>query len=211
MKHDYTGQRFGRLVVQGRAGDDGYGHATWRSICDCGGEKVCVGAALRSGRTQSCGCLLTESRSRNGVANRTHGLTHTPIWRMWQSMLRRCNDPNDKDYPNYGGRGIAVCQAWQESFESFLADMGPRPAGFQIERQDNDGGYEPGNCVWADVFTQANNRRTNRRFTHNGRDLTVSQWAREAGLEVGTVFRRLERGWAFERSISEPLKKNGAG
>jgi hypothetical protein len=119
-----------------------------------------------------------------------HGLTDTPVHRSWMSMWQRCTNPNDSAFKNYGGRGIAICERWAV-FENFLADMGPKPDAYELERQDVNGNYEPGNCRWATIKEQANNRRTNRFITHEGRTQTLAQWAEELGIKMHTLYRRI--------------------
>lgn len=139
-----TGQRFGRLVAlasQGRAN----GHVLWLCRCDCGADVVVKGSSLSNGTTRSCGCLARELK----VARRTtHGQSRcTPTYRAWTAMLTRCRNPNAHNYSRYGGRGITVCGRWL-SFQKFFEDMGERPLGCDLHRKNNDGDYEPGNCVW---------------------------------------------------------------
>ena len=160
---DLTGQRFGRLLVVARAANIN-GRGAWLVRCDCGREKVSPSRFMTQGRAVSCGCWGQRDRllgqtwtTRHGHSRRTG---NTPEYECWCHMRRRCYDANGKDYKNYGGRGIAVCHAWRESFEAFYRDMGPRPSPtHSIDRINNDGHYEPGNCRWADRLTQNRNRR----------------------------------------------------
>ena len=129
------------------------------------------------------------------------GKWQTPEYRCWANMLDRCIDPSDRNYGNYGGRGIAVCHRWMD-FACFLIDMGPRPAGMSLDRINNDGNYEPGNCRWASKETQVNNTRQNVFVECGGKRLTVSQWAKELGINRQTMQNRLSRGWSLERATT---------
>lgn len=150
-----TGVVVGRLVFGTRAGSDKFGQAAWNAECSCGRKVVLTGAVVRRGGFVSCGCYRSENK-----ANLKHGYSGSPEYRSWQHMLDRCRNPKDRKYPNYGGRGISVLFS---SFEEFLAEVGPRPAGkYSIDRIDNDGNYEHGNVRWATPFEQARNRRPRR-------------------------------------------------
>jgi len=165
---DISGRRFGRLVAIEKY-DRQSGGWRFRCRCDCGTEIITASHSLLRGRTQSCGtCGLHLERVREVVV--THGQgwgeARTPTYQIWVSMRQRCNNPNDKAYRYYGGRGIKVCDRWEltrgGSFENFFADMGPRPDGYSIERINNDGDYEPSNCKWIPRGDQPENTRVKR-------------------------------------------------
>lgn len=200
---DLIGRRFGRWVVVSRApGRHREGYFSCR--CACGTTRLVRGSALRAGKSKSCGCLcaeLTGSRFREHGA-RGNGNQRTKEYIAWTNLKDRCENPNCRQYHNYGGRGIAVCPEWREDFPRFLADIGPRPGpGYSVERNDTNGPYAPWNCRWATILEQARNRRTNRRLTHNGETLCLSQWAERAGMSPKCLRARLKSGWSFERAI----------
>lgn len=202
--NDITGQRFGRLTAESfeRVVYANRMQVLWACRCDCGNVVRSASSPLKRGAVKSCGCWNIEDTA---TRSRTHGMRHTPTYSVWAGMLARCRDKNHTVYANYGGRGINVCERWHD-FAAFLADMGERPTpGHQIEREDNDGDYEPGNCVWADRIEQGANKRNNVLLTHDGRTLTVAQWSREVQISQFVLRRRLSRGWPVSRALTEPV------
>jgi hypothetical protein len=138
--------------------------------------------------------------------NETHCQSHTPEYRAWYQMNRRCHDPRHGSFNDYGARGITVCDRWRESFLAFLSDLGPRPSTrHSLDRRDNNRGYEPGNCRWATPKEQANNTRRTRRITVDGVTRTLKEWADLRGVRPSFILTRIVRlGWSPERAVTQP-------
>lgn len=197
---DLTGQTFGRWTVIERAPNRGR-HVCWLCRCECGNTGIVISSNLTSGISRSCGCLHIDTIT-------THNNTGTPEHAAWNAMKSRCYTKSNVGYPYYGGRGIAVCERWRNSFENFLADMGHKPTpAHSLDRIDPNGDYCPENCRWAVLETQANNRRDNRFLTFNGKTQTVAQWAREVGLNKNALISRLEWGWPIEDALTWPAER----
>lgn len=201
---DLTGQRFERLIVLQRNGSSKRGEALWLCKCNCGDVISVTGYHLREGHTRSCGCLLREIMIRR---NTTHGMRYISGYDSWKSMLDRCRNIHNKYYEYYGGRGIIVCKRW-EKFENFHTDMGEKPKGMTLDRENNSKGYCKSNCRWVSRQIQQNNMRSNHKVTFKGRTQTIAEWSREVGLRYGVLWNRLNTfKWSVERALTEPVNK----
>lgn len=195
---DLTGQRFGKLVAFQYLGQNSHREQVWGCLCDCGKQVVKIGRCLRTGNVKSCGCLW---KSLIGKHNLRHGeLINGKVsreYRSWQAMKRRCStNAPPKDRAVYFDKGIKVCSLWASSFPSFLEHMGRCPPHHQLERLDNQKGYEPGNCAWRTGSQNCRNKSNNRRITFNGESLTVTGWAEKLGVSAPTLFSRIYAGWS---------------
>lgn len=203
------GRRFGRLIVVSEAPYQRGKGTYWNCVCDCGGEKVARGVQLTRRNTTSCGCRLTD-----GSVRRIHGLSKTRIYDLWTQMIMRCENPNNKAYDRYGGRGIRVCKRWAEGdasktgFEYFLEDMGPKPRGLSLDRINVDGHYEPSNCRWATGTEQCRNKTNNARVEYEGGVYTWSELA-EKGVVSPQLLRSrvVQWGWDLKEAMFTPAKK----
>lgn len=185
---DISGQRFGRLVAIHPIPGDRSQKRRWFVRCDCGGESSVTTDKLRRGHTQSCGCIKFETTRTNGTKNRRHGLGHgksNPTYKSWLSMRERCRSTYP-DKARYWARGITICDRW-DSFELFLADMGERPAGATLDRIDNDGNYEPGNCRWASAKIQQRNRSNTTFLVAKGVRKPATEVAEELGVKKSAI------------------------
>lgn len=191
-----VGQQFGRLTVVERAGSDGY-NSLWKCQCSCSLDVVVTVSSsnLRKGTTTSCGCLQRESAK---ARHTTHGKRGSRIYTIWRAIKQRCYDSSRPEYPNYGGRGIAMDPQWKESFEAFHADVGDPPSDrHTLDRRDNDGPYTKANCRWRTMKEQQNNRRNNLpHLTFNGKTQSIVEWAKELGMNPSTLRTRFRLGWA---------------
>lgn len=197
---DVTEQRFGRLTVLGECGKDNFRQYMWLCKCDCGNIVAVRGYSLRSGNTQSCGCL---QKDKNIELRTIHGMAKTRIYNIWQSMKERCSNPLNHCYKNYGGRGIKVCSEWQK-FEPFYewATNNNYSDKLTIDRIDVNGDYEPSNCRWITIKEQQSNTRRNHYITFNGETKTLKQWAEQLGICHTTLLERLERWHSIKDALT---------
>ena len=158
------------------------GRTKWRCQCDCGNEVFARAKDILRLGYRSCGCF------RNAHL-KTHGMSSSREYSTWQAMLSRCHNQRNRKFKDYGGRGIAVCQTWRNSFEAFFTDLGLAPYGLTLDRVDPNKGYFKENCRWASLEQQANNRRSTRRFQGK----TVREWSNELNVPYETMKKRLRR------------------
>jgi hypothetical protein len=198
---DLTGQRFGRLTVLSRAGSAA-GPAQWRCRCECESLLVVWAVNLKAGRTKSCGCLRKDALQ---ALLTTHGFCSHPLFATWQGMVKRCQDPKNSRYDDYGGRGI---KCLLKSPMELADQVGPRPSPqHTVDRYpNNDGHYEPGNLRWATRKEQQRNRRNNRILTWQGKSQCVALWSEELGMSQAIIHSRIYRGWTDERILSTPIR-----
>lgn len=199
---DMTGQTFGRLLVIEKA-PSRKKNVYWRCVCECGNEVVTQGNALRGGVTKSCGCLNRELAPLKGKKNATHHMSDTRPYHIWRNMRARCNNPKAINYHVYGGRGIKVCDEWNNSFARFWewASANGYADNLTLDRIDNDKGYSPDNCRWATMQEQQNRRRNNHIITINGISHTAAEWCAEYNIPQSTFFNRIKRGITGERLL----------
>lgn len=200
---DLSGHLFGRLTAIAPA-ERIKGKTAWTCICECGNAVSVTTHGLRTGDTRSCGCLKTDMLVER---NRSHNKSKTRTYRIWNAMLARCRNQNHASWPHYGGRGIGVCEQWS-NFTQFLADMGEAPHDRSIDRIDNNKGYSPDNCRWANNKEQAANKSNNHHITINGETKLLAEWCKIYSISAPAVANRIKRGWSEEKAITTPTDRN---
>lgn len=188
-------------------------NAYWRCLCACGRETTVRGTSLRTGTTKSCGCGSRRAALNNLEKRAREAQSRGVIRRQWKDLYRnmrnRCENPSDKRFENYGGRGIKVCDEWKNSrrkFYDWVRSAGWQP-GLSIDRIDVDGDYCPENCRFVDMFVQQNNTTRNRWLTWEGRTQTVAQWARELNVRPHALQHRVDRNWTIDRIFLQPFRR----
>lgn len=216
-----VGRRFNRWLVKEVGAPyifpkSGGMKTRYNCVCDCGKEKLVREDTLLNGESQSCGCLAKELASER---KRTHGFSGHELYNVWHDMIRRCSEPDRKDYKHYGGRGISVCEDWlnpSSGLEKFIEDMFPAYSdGMELDRIDVNGNYEKDNCRWATRREQVINRRPTgstfdaRLITFNNETLCISQWAEKYGVPYRILIDRLGKlKWDIGKALNTPLKSS---
>jgi hypothetical protein len=196
-----VGDKYGSWTVLEKLGYKG----KYACVCACGYKQNIKGADLKKGKSRMCRYCAREQ-----APGTKHGMRNTSEYNTWVHMIQRCHNPNNKDYPNYGGRGIIVCDMWRESFEAFYMTIGPKTTPeHTIERIDTNGNYAPGNVKWATRTEQNRNQRSNVNLTIGDVTKSVSEWSLDEDCPVSkfTIFKRLDRGWGPRRAVFEPSQK----
>lgn len=187
QKINIIGNRFGNLVVLSEVAErNKNGHILYTCECDCGNKKNILGSSLRQKLTTSCGCVHKKKITK-------HGMDGTKVYRTWVGMRNRCNNPNNRRFHDYGGRGISVCNEWNNSFDAFYLDMGEPKPNQSIERIDNSKPYCKENCVWATNKQQCNNRRSSVVVYFDGIEMTVEEYSKKVGLSVSGARKKVIR------------------
>ena len=211
-KDNYVGNKYNMLTCLGFShnvrGEGNY----YRFRCDCGNVVLLPITLVKRGRKYSCGC--TRKKRNNDVykgLNLKHGMSDTHLYKIYTGMKDRCLNPKSKYYRRYGGRGITVCEEWKKDSSSFFrwALSNGYKEGLSLDRINNDGNYEPGNCRWATRTQQMNNTRTNKYMTHDGVTMTMKQWSIELGIPYSVLKNRSKAGWSDEDMLTIPILPTG--
>ncbi len=213
---EMIGEKFGRLLVIDQAETDTHGKR-WRCICDCGAEHIVNGVLLRNGTTNSCGCYRRDLGVLMGSNSKKHGHARTgeetAEYRIWSAMVSRCTSPTNRNYANYGGRGIQICERWLKSFANFYADIGNRPPGthangraiYSLDRINNEGDYEPSNCRWATPEEQNNNTRFNHYVEIEGVKKSLTEWLHIYPVPRDIFYKRIKQGMSEKDALITPF------
>lgn len=206
---DLTGLKFNKLtVIELDIATSTVKHKKWICKCDCGNLTSVFGTNLKQGTTTSCGCQSSRNNARKLIkVNTTHGLSRSKIYHIYHTMKNRCYKKSSKAYSDYGGRGIAICDKWLDSFEVFnnWAVSNGYEVGLTLERIDVNGNYEPSNCKWITQSEQSDNKRTTLYATINGETKTLKEWSAISGVKYNTLRARyVDYGWTGKKLLSKP-------
>lgn len=202
--HNLTGKRYGRLVAVRQLGLESQG-MRWELKCDCGATTTAIANKLKSGNKRSCGCL-----QRDATVDRftTHGQSmRTRAYTAWRAAKTRCYNKNWWAYDRYGGRGITMCDRWKDSFVAFFEDMGECPPDFTIEREDNDKGYEPGNCRWVQKSEQHVTKTGVIVVEHLGKKMNLTQFAKAVNVPYRKLYHKINKTGASPHEAARMLSE----
>ena len=196
---DLTGSSFGKLTVLKRSEESAKNGVKWVCQCDCGNVTIVRGNDMKMGKTLSCGC------TKKSGTHRSHSKTGTRLYRIWGNVKTRCTNKNIKQYKDYGGKGITICDEWKDSFEAFYewAMSNGYSDELTIDRIDANGNYEPSNCRWATRREQALNRTDNHYLTYGGETKTLVEWSEITGLNPTTITSRIQLGFSIEEALTK--------
>ena len=209
------GQKYGKLTIIKEVSPIG----SKRRIlckCDCGNIKEYSMDRVIHGRTRSCGCLKNEiflaHRNNNGTSKYTKEARESRLLGIWYSMKERCYTKSASGYKKYGEKGITICDEWKNDFMAFYnwAMANGYSDELTIDRIDYRGNYEPSNCRWADIRTQANNKSNVRKYEYNGELHTMTEWSEIMNINYGALWERLNvLGWSIEKALTTPVRDDG--
>lgn len=195
-----VGKHIGNLTVVERTASSKHGESRWVCKCTCGGSIVLSYRQIKNGRIDNCGCIPKPHH------NKTHGCSNTALYNHWKMMIYRCEKPSNRAYKYYGQRGIKVCEEWHDflTFKKW-ADATKPDGDYTIDRLDNNKGYSPDNCRWANSKEQSNNRRSNREFEYHGETHNLMEWSEILDFDYKRVHNRIYKlGWTFKRAVETP-------
>ena len=208
---DLTGQRFNRLIVIERVKNKGK-NVIWKCKCDCGNITFVSSGSLLNNYSKSCGCLRKEISSKKA---KIHGQSNNKIYYIYKQMKNRCYNSFNKEYKNYGERGIKVCNEWNENFINFYNwainngyNQNAKRGECTLDRIDVNGNYCSENCRWVNEKIQQRNRRNNRLITYNNETHCLSEWAEITGINLKIIHNRLSYlNWTIEKALTTPIKR----
>lgn len=202
---EIIGRRYGTLTVREFISRDEKRKEYYLCDCDCGNTITAMKHILMFGKRTSCGCKKGQATIKHGCGGKW---IKTPEYRAWRAMIDRCTLPSSIGYLHYGGRGISVCDRWRHDFPAFLHDMGLKPSPkHSLDRENNDGNYEPGNCRWATPHQQARNRSDNHVLEYGGLSMPITDWAAKIGVPMATLHSRITKlGYSVEKALTFPYK-----
>lgn len=212
--NDLSGNRYDMLLVLHRVENSLDGYVQYLCLCDCGNTKVIKGHNLSNGKTHSCGCMkkkmMAEKQFKHGDAG-THHSASSRLYRIWQGMINRCTRQKFRQWKDYGGRGITVCDEWINDYSVFKewAIQNGYSDDLTIDRINNDGNYEPTNCRWVSMKHQMNNKSNNHLINYNGCTKTLTEWAEELGIPRHTLSERInKRHLPIEKAFEQKVRRN---